>query len=70
MFWRAVEKLKAAGVRRTSLVPEGVKDEEESGGESEQSFKGADGAANEEEIDAFWPPLDAVDDEASGSEDW
>ena len=64
IFWRAVEKLRAAGVRRT-LPTEGELKRE---GEAEEELE--KGAEETSEVDAFWPPLDAVDDEASGSDDW
>ena len=61
MFWKAVEQLKAAGVRR-SLVKDGLRrseDEENAGGERES-----------EEVDSFWPPLDATEDDSSTADEW
>ena len=61
MFWKAVEQLKAAGVQR-SLVQDGFRrseDEEKAGGEREP-----------EEVDSFWPPLDATEDDSSTADEW
>ncbi|KAI0706927.1 FAD/NAD(P)-binding domain-containing protein [Cerioporus squamosus] len=57
MFWKAVEQLKAAGVQRT--VP---KEEVEKGGDAVEK---AELEESSQEIDSFWPPLDAIDDESS-----
>ncbi|KAI1788932.1 FAD/NAD(P)-binding domain-containing protein [Ganoderma leucocontextum] len=62
MFWKAVEQLKAAGVRR-SVVKETVGKAKEGGEEP------AD-AEEYQEIDSFWPPLDATEDDSSTADEW
>ncbi|RPD62128.1 FAD/NAD(P)-binding domain-containing protein [Lentinus tigrinus ALCF2SS1-7] len=57
MFWTAVKQLKAAGVQRT--VP---KEEAEEG---DASVEKAGTEDTSPDIDSFWPPLDAVEDETS-----
>lgn len=59
MFWKAMEKLKAAGIR-----PNLQKDKEME--DPGQSGKGVEGTEDTEAIiDSFWPPLDDVEDETS-----
>ena len=51
MFWKAVEQLKAAGVRR-SIIKESFAKVKEGGEEAAE-------AEEPQEVDSFWPPLDA-----------
>ena len=62
LFWKAVEQLKAAGVRRSVV--------KESFGKAKES--GEDPAETEEpqEIDSFWPPLDATEDDSNKMDEW
>ncbi|TBU50589.1 FAD/NAD(P)-binding domain-containing protein [Dichomitus squalens] len=62
MFWKAVEQLKAAGVRR-SVVKESYK---KSDGEEEKVYD----ERKPEEIDSFWPPLDATEEDSSTADEW
>ncbi|RDX39749.1 FAD/NAD(P)-binding domain-containing protein [Lentinus brumalis] len=55
MFWKAVEQLRAAGVQRT--VP--TEDAEKVDGEVEK----AEPEEVSQDMDSFWPPLDALEDE-------
>ncbi|KAI0751673.1 FAD/NAD-P-binding domain-containing protein [Daedaleopsis nitida] len=62
IFWKAVEKLKAAGVRRTAPKEETEKDD---GAAEKDSKEGEMESDAPDDVDSFWPPLDAVEDETS-----
>lgn len=57
MFWKAIEQLKTAGVQRTV-----AKEEVEVGDESAEKTGSHE---KSEDVDSFWPPLDAVEDEVT-----
>lgn len=62
VFWKAVEQLKAAGVRR-SIV-------QESFGKAKEGEEEVTCAEESQDIDSFWPPLDASEDDSSTTDEW
>ncbi|PIL36591.1 hypothetical protein GSI_00280 [Ganoderma sinense ZZ0214-1] len=62
MFWKAVEQLKAAGVRRSVV--------KESFGKVKEGGDGPAEVEESQEVDSFWPPLDATEDDSSTTDEW
>ena len=65
MFWKAVEQLKAAGVQRSVVKGTTTKVQDEAGGEDDDVDEKDSVDQEPEDIDSFWPPLDAAEDESA-----